>query len=721
MDTQLKKTNTPNTIIFYGTSFVMLILIIISIVVLYTEGKNVSQAKSSSSISSGDIFLIVLVCLTLSFLAIVYFKFPEFFRSIILALSDSSYLIFLVLYISFVIILYENILTPDQVKEYAYFILPITVIFAALLFFLNIKETIGHFLSINQTTERIKYSIIYFCLIVFLSLLYFLDPNNYISQYLGPYLVISILLTIFGFLYLLTLMSFPAKSGMSSTSTSLLSRFNPYTIFSVISFIIFLISITAGIVSFPGGFTNSNPGTISTILILTIFVSIAWIISFVISLFLGETTSTTTSEEKSFISSYTNIFQKILLLLFGLTFSGLLIYWLVVNIQSLSSTSSIVSFLLNLFIIIIVLGIIFKLFTTTSAYHNSPLIRLVANTVLYIPCIFVTIVDKLSSMLGLTKKYSTSDIGTNLKLSNVKITDTNTSTYFVYLGILVIAVVCYVVYPYIEEKVTNQGGLLLVNQPVYLNKLNNLASYQTLNQTTAIDLSDPSNPMQFNYNYAISFWVFLDSTNPSNVNQYVSILNYGNNPNILFNPSENSFIVMMNDLEQEQKTQVLYEDKNIPLQKWNHILINYSGSILDIFINNKLVKSVTGIIPYKTLDILQIGSNNGIQGGICNVNYFNKSINIKQVHYLYHFLKDRTPPTHSSSPDTIINILEQVPNIVTNKPIEISSNTTYLNNLENTINNTSINISNVVKKIDFDRTYDKNYISWDWYFKNNKY
>lgn len=721
MDTQLKKTNTPNTIIFYGSSFSMLILIIISIVVLYTEGKNVLQAKSSSSMPSGDIFLIVLACLTLSFLAIVYFKFPAFFRSIILALSDSSYLIFLVLYISFVIILYENILTPDQVKEYAYFTLPITIIFAALLFFLNIKETIGHFLSINQTTERIKYSIIYFCLIVFLSLLYFLDPNNYISQYLGPYLVISILLTIFGFLYLLTLMSFPAKSGMSSTSTSLLSRFNPYTIFSVISFILFLISITVGIVSFPGGFMNSCPGTISTILILTIFVSIAWIISFVISLFLGETTSTTTSEEKSVISNYTNIFQKILLLLFGLTFSGLLIYWLVVNIQSLSSTSSIVSFILNLFIIIIVLGIIFKLFTTTSAYHNSPLIRLVANTVLYIPCIFVTIVDKLSSMLGLTKKYSASDTGTNLKLPNIQITDTNTSTYFVYLGILAIAVVCYVVYPYLEEKVTNQGGLLLVNQPVYLNNLNNLASYQTLNQTNAIDLSDPNNPMQFNYNYAISFWVFLDSKNPSNVNEYVSILNYGNNPNILFNPTNNTLIIMMNDLEQDQKQQVLYEDKNISLQKWNHILVNYSGSILDIFINGELVKSLTGVIPYKTLDILQIGSNNGIQGGICNVNYFNKSINIKQVQYLYHFLKERTPPTHSSSPDTIMNILEQVPNIVTNKPIEISSNTTYLNNLENTINNISIDVPNVVKKIEFDRTYDKNYISLDWYFKNNKY
>jgi len=417
-------------------------------------------------------------------------------------------------------------------------------------------------------------------------------------------------------------------------------------------------------------------------------------------------------EEKASISKYTSIFQKIVLLLFGLTSSGLIVYWLAANIQSLSSTSGIVAFILNLFIILIVLGLIFKIFTTTNAYQNSPIIRIIINSLLYIPCIFVSIVDGLASLFGMTKNYSPNVPKTNLKF--MKITDNN--NYAIYFGLLAITIIAYLVYPYIEEKVTSQGGLLLVNQPVYLNELKSLASYQTLNQTKAIDLSDPNNPMQFNYHYAISFWIFFDSTNPSKVNQYVSILNYGNNPNILFNPVDNTLLFTM-----DKENVVLYEDKTIPLQKWNHILINYSGSVLDIFINDKLVKSVNGVIPYKTLDTLQIGENNGIQGGICNVNYFNKSVNIKQVHYLYQFFKNKTPPTHSSSQDTIINILEKVPNIVTNKPVEISSNTTYLNNLENTINKTLVKVTEVKNKIELDRTYDKNYISWDWYFMNNKY
>lgn len=713
MDTSFKKINTPNNIIFYVSSFVMLILIIISIVVLYTQGKNSIKKNdlSHSSMSSGDIFLIVISSFAILFLIGLYFKFPTFFRDIIGSLSNSSYLISLILYISFVVVLYENILTEKQVTDYSYFILPLTIICAFVLFFLNIKETIGNFLTINQTSERIKYCIIYFCLIFFLSVLYFLDPNNYISEYLGPYLVVSILLSIFGFLYLLTLMSF---SGIGTDNLGLSTRFNPYTIFSVVSFVLFLIIMSIGIFSFPGGFMNSSPMTISMILILTIFVSISWIISFIISLFLKETS--VSGEEKASISKYASMFQKIILLLFGLTSSGLLVYWLAVNIQTLSSTSGIVAFILNLFIILIVLGLIFKIFTTTNTYQNSPIIRIIINTLLYIPCIFVSIVDRLASLFGLAKNYSPNMPKTNLKLPNVKITDNN--NYAVYFGLLAITVIAYLVYPYVEEKVTNQGGLLLVNQPVYLNELKSLASYQTLNQTKAIDLSDPNNPMQFNYHYAISFWVFFDSTNPSKVNQYVSILNYGNNPNILFNPTDNTLLFTM---DKEKENRVLYEDKTIPLQKWNHILINYSGSILDIFINNKLVKSVIGVIPYKTLDTLQIGANNGIQAGMCNVNYFNKSINIKQVHYLYQFFKNKTPPVHSSSQDTIINILEQVPNIVTNKPVKISSNTTYLNNLENTINKTSEKVSEAKREIELDRTYDKNYISWDWYLKNNKY
>jgi hypothetical protein len=725
----------------YLSIIIMLILIVITILVIYTEAKKVELKDTTHAVNikleSGNIFLIVLGGLIIVSMTIIYFRFPEFYHNIMVALYNSYYLFFLLLYIIFIIVLYQNILTPEQITEYSYFILPITVIIGIIIFYLNISSTISNFLSINATADRVKYSIIYFCLIVVLILFYYINPNDYISQYVGPYLVVSILIAVFGFLYLMTLMSFPAKG--TANSSSVLSRFNPFTVFSVISFIIFLVLVTSGILYFPGGFKNSSRGTQSSIILLILIVCLSWIASFVLSLFRGETNSTPSANESSVFSFYGNIFRNVLLLVLGITFSGILIYWLVTGTQLITSKSGIASFILNLIIILVILGLIFRILSGTSFYKNSAVLRLIVNTVLYIPCLFVSFVDGLAYVFGIVKKFSPSINLTNLTNLSLGSTATNENTtiYFVYLGIIVLAIIGYLIYPYVEEKVTDQGGTLLINQPVYLNNVTNLASYQTLNKIKEIDMGNEMNPMQFNYNYAISFWAFFDSENPSKTNQYTSILNYGNKPNILFNPMDNTLIFVSNKADasainnftlsqlEENGNQVLYEHKNVLLQKWNHIIVNYNGGTLDIFINGKLKKSVIGVIPYKTLDTLQVGSENGIQGGICNLNYFDNVLNMQQIYYLYNLLKDKTPPVHSSSQDTIINIMEQVPNIVNNNPIEISSNETYSKNLDAAINDATSTISAGVKEIATinDARYipKNNYLSWDWYFKNNKY
>jgi hypothetical protein len=85
------------------------------------------------------------------------------------------------------------------------------------------------------------------------------------------------------------------------------------------------------------------------------------------------------------------------------------------------------------------------------------------------------------------------------------------------------------------------------------------------------------------------------------------------------------------------------------LQKWNNIIINYNGGILDIFLNGELAKSCMEVIPYFTLDSLTIGENNGIKGGICNLIYFNKSLTATNIHFLYNSFKNKNPPITDSS------------------------------------------------------------------------
>ena len=89
------------------------------------------------------------------------------------------------------------------------------------------------------------------------------------------------------------------------------------------------------------------------------------------------------------------------------------------------------------------------------------------------------------------------------------------------------------------------------------------------------------------------------------------------------------------------------------LQKWNNIIINYSGGILDIFLNGELVKSSIGVVPYYTLDNLTIGEDNGIKGGICNVVYFNRALTGTNIYILYNMLKNKTLPVTANSNVTI--------------------------------------------------------------------
>jgi hypothetical protein len=84
------------------------------------------------------------------------------------------------------------------------------------------------------------------------------------------------------------------------------------------------------------------------------------------------------------------------------------------------------------------------------------------------------------------------------------------------------------------------------------------------------------------------------------------------------------------------------------------MIINYNGGTLDIFLNGELVKSLPGIVPYYKLDNLTIGETNGVNGGICNVVYFNKTLTSTNIYYLYNMVKNFSPPIVEDNNYTIV-------------------------------------------------------------------
>jgi hypothetical protein len=334
-----------------------------------------------------------------------------------------------------------------------------------------------------------------------------------------------------------------------------------------------------------------------------------------------------------------------------------IIFQVIMNLISNYGSSSYGNLAINIIIIIILAAIVYKVITYSSLYKESPLFQLIINIIFYIPCLLVSLIDNIVKLFGLDINWKSPDSGLFKP----------TTTDYILLASAIILNIGYFAYPYAMVKFSKQGGKLLVNAPIYTSEEHTLGSYYELNDKST----------DYDYTYAISFWVYIDAANPSMgsaQNKYTSLLNYGNKPNVLYKATDNTLMVTMDEtstapvstvddtkLLDENGNRILYIKKDILLQKWNNIIINYNGGTLDIFYNGELAKSVIEVVPYMNFDVLTVGTKNGIHGGICNVNYFNESLNIQQIYYLYNLVKDNTPPISKNSEETIINIAKDVP------------------------------------------------------------
>lgn len=364
---------------------------------------------------------------------------------------------------------------------------------------------------------------------------------------------------------------------------------------------------------------------------------------------------------------------------FGFAIFGTIFHWFSRLVSAASTTSGIINLIVNIIILLIILAICYRALIATDFYNNNPYVQLITETVLYIPCLLVSLIDYFVKLFnfGSTSEDSLDkegepvpeDAPKSVKKEAKPSTLFNPSTTdYVLLGTAVGLNAAYFSYPYVYKSFSKQGGLQLVNKPVYTTTEYGLADYGTLHQKDTYD-----------YQYAISFWSFLDATGSSvgkSYAEYTSILNYGGKPNVQYKAQDNTILITLdidpiasvnikppynaNNFDTDNKY-IIYKSNKIKLQRWNHFVINYNGATIDIFVNGELVRSVKGVVPYMTKDILTIGQNEGVQGGVCNVVYFNEPITAEQVYYLYNSVRMFTPPIVTNSNETIVNIAKRVP------------------------------------------------------------
>lgn len=143
---------------------------------------------------------------------------------------------------------------------------------------------------------------------------------------------------------------------------------------------------------------------------------------------------------------------------------------------------------------------------------------------------------------------------------------------------------------------------------------------------------------RYNYNYAVSLAIYLNPQPVNTSKAYVvdtTIFDYANKPKIVYNGLEQQLKFICSDINNLEKT--IYSTNDIKYQKWMNIVVNYRSGIVDIFIDGTLRATETNIQPFMDYSKIYVGSNNGIAGGIKNVIYFDKPLELNMIKYLNNF------------------------------------------------------------------------------------
>ena len=318
-------------------------------------------------------------------------------------------------------------------------------------------------------------------------------------------------------------------------------------------------------------------------------------------------------------SSLLGFLSKIIGVVLFFALIVLFIYGLEYFVTTVSS-SSIISLIIIALLFFVIIAILVKMFykkPTSLHINDNTVIGLIKNCALLIPCLLIDLVDYIKYEHSITTRSSTI-----LCIS------------------MTIIIIMHFLLPYISSYMYDIKGTQLVKQPIFTSGYTSLGSFEELSGSI-----NNENETKYDYKYSLSFWFYVNPQSPatnSSYSKYTSILNYGNKPNILYKADDNKVMIKMTQGHTDEKK--IFINKKLPLQKWNHFVVNYNGGTLDVFLNNELVGSKIKVVPYMTHDVITCGEVNGIYGGICNVKYFSHTLMKHDIDKLYNSLKSENPP-----------------------------------------------------------------------------
>jgi hypothetical protein len=206
---------------------------------------------------------------------------------------------------------------------------------------------------------------------------------------------------------------------------------------------------------------------------------------------------------------------------------------------------------------------------------------------------------------------------------------------------------------YIDKK----DGVLLLQDGSFLDNELSLGSSEIL-QIPENKLENTIISTVYYTNFAFSMWVYLN-IQPANFSSYskeTTIFNCGNGkPRLVYyndvsnDAHKNKYKVYFTAVGNSGENCDNCFEIMLPNQKWNNFVFNYKSEQVDLFVNGDLVKVFTfnshNRPNYFPADDIVVGSEDGLDGAICNVRFYSTNLTTSRITSMYNLLMYKNPPT----------------------------------------------------------------------------
>ena len=343
-------------------------------------------------------------------------------------------------------------------------------------------------------------------------------------------------------------------------------------------------------------------------------------------------------------SQNSQLYKMFFLAIVGILFTAIIYSYSSLNKQTFNFVSYVMNFLLFL-IILFGLAIFFYIFGNYFKSLNN-FSGFIVYFIFYIPCLIIDffkymlkefrmtsssiyVLFIIEALLILTYLYSKNII-------NYFITKTTKNMVLLEKT------------EFLDMKTTISSNYdLRIKDPIVSNKS---GSFKRVDQTQSLDSIET---YSYRKRYALSMWVYLNNQPPNNMSysKETEIFNYGDGkPRITYyndittDSNKDKYIFYFTN----STDKISSVKMTLPGQKWNYIVFNYYSDRVDLFINGNLEKSYVfdnNMPTYLATDNITVGTKDGLDGAICNVNYFIEPLTKSQITNAYNLLMMRNPPT----------------------------------------------------------------------------